>query len=273
VVSLIAATRSAAMKWGRTSLKPVEDIDTEDEGSKLDLSAMKTKVYGMPDNSDDEGAGTKGKKRKREVKEDTTKTLAARRARIVRRSKGTLLVCPMSTITNWEEQIKEHWDGEVDIVGGASGKLPPKVIEKKWKPPKKAGESSDDDDDDDFDLLKVYIYHGAARRADPAYLAEFDIVVTTFSTLANEYSKQGGDDDGPGPGEETAQNSDGEMEGERPMTSSKIQPDVEAEIKANEVADMLRKKKKGGKAGAKKPAETSALQAVDWFRIVLDEAQ
>ena len=40
------------------------------------------------------------------------------------------------------------------------------------------------------DVLKVYVYHGTARRADPTYLAQFDIVITTFSTLQTEYSRR-----------------------------------------------------------------------------------
>jgi len=38
--------------------------------------------------------------------------------------------------------------------------------------------------------LRVYVYHGNARRLDPTFLADFDVVITTYSTLATEYSEQ-----------------------------------------------------------------------------------
>lgn len=49
-------------------------------------------------------------------------------------TKGTLIVCPLSTIQNWEEQIKSHC---------------------------KIG------------ALSVYIYHGTARCRDPRIMARF----------------------------------------------------------------------------------------------------
>ncbi len=38
--------------------------------------------------------------------------------------------------------------------------------------------------------FRIYVYHGNARRPDPAFLADFDAVITTYATLASEYSKQ-----------------------------------------------------------------------------------
>lgn len=68
-------------------------------------------------------------------------------APIVRHAKSTLIVCPLSTITNWEEQIKQH------LQPGA---------------------------------LSYHIYHGPSRIKDAARLASFDIVITTYGSVSNE---------------------------------------------------------------------------------------
>ena len=271
IVSLIAATRRSAKKWQKTDpIVPPPEIDIKPE---LDPSAIKTKVFGMPDIPDPEEKATK-RKRNDPDSPPPPKTGPSLKSR------GTLLVCPMSTISNWEDQLREHWNGRVEVIGGASGQAlkPP---EKKWKPPKykragAAGGEDDSSDEDEFDTLKVYIYHGPSRIYDPEIIADFDIVMTSYNTLANEYSKSGmASEDTPA---ETANNSDDEFaSGDTSTNPRAIKPEVEAEIKANEVADALsRKKKKAGSKGtalAARLPERSPLQSIAWFRIVLDEAQ
>ncbi|KAK4204134.1 SNF2 family N-terminal domain-containing protein [Triangularia verruculosa] len=66
---------------------------------------------------------------------------------IRRNAKATLLVCPLSTITNWEEQIKQHIE---------PGKL------------------------------NYYIYHGANRIKDAMQLARYDLVITTYGSVTSE---------------------------------------------------------------------------------------
>jgi len=61
--------------------------------------------------------------------------------------KTTLVVCPLSVLSNWVTQLEEH-----------------------TKP----------------GSLGVYLYHGADRIRDPKLLAEFDIVLTTYNILATE---------------------------------------------------------------------------------------
>ncbi|RDA83201.1 hypothetical protein CP532_1223 [Ophiocordyceps camponoti-leonardi (nom. inval.)] len=68
---------------------------------------------------------------------------------VTRQARSTLIVCPLSTITNWEEQIKQH------IRPGS---------------------------------LLYHIYHGPNRIKDAAKLASFDIVITTYGSVANELS-------------------------------------------------------------------------------------
>jgi SNF2 family DNA or RNA helicase len=65
-------------------------------------------------------------------------------------SKGTLIICPLSTVSNWEEQLQTHL---------------------------KRGSVS------------VYVYHGAARCQNPRVLSKFNVVVTTYNILSMEFSK------------------------------------------------------------------------------------
>jgi SNF2 family DNA or RNA helicase len=97
--------------------------------------------------------------------------------------------------------------------------------------------------------LRVYVYHGNARRLDPTFLADFDVVITTYSTLATEFSKQ----------------SRSLEDGDDGVSDS-----------GNEANGKPGKPSKTGKR--KRPATngteaTSPLQSVHWFRVILDEAQ
>ncbi|KAF9164320.1 hypothetical protein BGX21_000164 [Mortierella sp. AD011] len=67
------------------------------------------------------------------------------------KSHATLIICPLSTVQNWEEQCEAH-------------------VKK--------------------DSLKVYVYHGGQRVSDPGYLAKHDVVITTYNLLGTEYSKE-----------------------------------------------------------------------------------
>lgn len=71
---------------------------------------------------------------------------------LVRNSKSTLLVSPLSTIANWEEQVAAH------IKPGS---------------------------------LKYYVYHGGNRCQDINELAKYDIVITTYSIVSSEFNGRG----------------------------------------------------------------------------------
>jgi hypothetical protein len=66
-------------------------------------------------------------------------------------AKTTLLVSPLSTIANWEEQIAQH------IKPGT---------------------------------LRYHIYHGSGRIRDIRKLADFDLVITTYGSVASELGKR-----------------------------------------------------------------------------------
>ncbi|KAG0252829.1 hypothetical protein BG011_006717 [Mortierella polycephala] len=78
-------------------------------------------------------------------------TLKKRLTNLRTKSHATLIVCPLSTVQNWEEQFEAH-------------------VRK--------------------DALQVYVYHGGQRVSDPSYLAKHDVVITTYNLLGTEYSKE-----------------------------------------------------------------------------------
>ncbi|EMC96373.1 hypothetical protein BAUCODRAFT_472676 [Baudoinia panamericana UAMH 10762] len=63
--------------------------------------------------------------------------------------KGTLIICPKSVMSNWQEQIQQH------VQKGA---------------------------------LTFYNYHGASRTNDPEELAKYDVVLTTYNTAAFDFN-------------------------------------------------------------------------------------
>ncbi|KIJ46404.1 hypothetical protein M422DRAFT_66754 [Sphaerobolus stellatus SS14] len=233
-VSLIAATLPAARIFGNAPLDRLPNpfpTQTVSEPPTPNVNAFTGAVWGMP--SAPSKLKAPGKMEEKRIAEDYN-----RACRLKVKSRGTLIVCPLSTVANWEDQFKEHWAGEVSVVGGAAtgGVSAPYVV-----PGKKAGASP----------IRVYVYHGNARNPDPRFLADFDAVITTFATLASEFSKQMRSAGGTGG---TGEEEDSEEE----------------EVG---MGGMVRKKSKGvkrKKGGG--PEQSSPLQMVHWFRVVLDEA-
>ncbi|KAM0325499.1 hypothetical protein ACHAQA_007486 [Verticillium albo-atrum] len=67
--------------------------------------------------------------------------------KLKKNAKTTLLVCPLTTIFNWEEQIKQHIQ---------PGKF------------------------------TYYVYHGATRIRDVEQLSQYDLVITTYGSISTE---------------------------------------------------------------------------------------
>ena len=65
-------------------------------------------------------------------------------------TKATLIVAPLSTVSNWEEQLTTH--------------IKPGV-------------------------LSTYIYHGTNREGSISKLAEYDCIVTTYATLSQDFMR------------------------------------------------------------------------------------
>ncbi|EKM84208.1 hypothetical protein AGABI1DRAFT_67507 [Agaricus bisporus var. burnettii JB137-S8] len=265
-VSLIAATLQSAKEF---ATQPVEPPQPPPPQNKPSASHFAGSVWGMPEAPPP--TSTKAKKAER-----TQEKLSAeyvRACRIKARSRATLIICPLSTVANWEEQFREHWRGEVSVVGGSGNCICPAtsstVSTNGMNTPTADTKPDKPTRPREGNALRVYIYHGNARRPDPTFLSDFDAVITTFATLASEFSKQS----------RTAQvaNEDGEDTGGGGSsdggTSGKGETGQDFESQAEEP-----KTKKGG-TKRKKPMTTvssteiaSPLQSVHWFRVVLDEA-
>jgi SWI/SNF-related matrix-associated actin-dependent regulator of chromatin subfamily A3 len=281
IVSLMANTMDASRVFAFGPMKKItlRVAKTQAEAPPLTAANFAAQVWGMPDNAGDidsnaemEGAsalggGAGGKNGKGKGKRETQKEQldAARVARIKAKSRATLIICPLSTIANWEDQFREHWAGEVGVVGGTSGSAPPNGSGNLVA----AAKQLDLNRDRNGKRLKLYVYHGATRRPDVSFLADFDAVITTYSTLATEYSKQVKssalyEDDGSG---EIDARAAAEESGSESYSDEGGNPMV---IKLKEKKP---KKRPPGAALAAGLEISSPLQQIHWFRIVLDEAQ
>lgn len=118
ILSLITKTRDAAKAW--ESLAPVQP-------KALDKRQGHTKSFELP----------------------KAQGLGLTNLRL--NSRATLLICPLSTISNWEEQMKQH-----------------------FKP----------------GSVQYHIYHGQNRLRDPIELAKFDLVVTTYGSVSSELNSR-----------------------------------------------------------------------------------
>lgn len=221
VVSLIANTMNSASNYvGTIPIKAPAPAPPPPPKAKasapLTAAHFAGSVWGMPDISDDDEDGNvvlpptltsatpqppanlsaKAKSKLKAAEQKTAEELS-RAARIKVKSRATLIVCPLSTVVNWEDQFKEHWNGEVLVVGGATGvpiapnnPISTAVGGGTWSGTGVSGSlargfpSANQNVKAGNNTLKVYVYHGTSRRPDPAYLADFDAVITTYSTLA-----------------------------------------------------------------------------------------
>ncbi|OEL30921.1 Helicase-like transcription factor CHR28 [Dichanthelium oligosanthes] len=134
---------------------------------------------------------------------------------MTRPAAGTLVVCPASVLKQWANELTD-----------------------------KVSESA---------KLSVLVYHGGLRTKDPSELAKYDVVVTTYTIVANEVPKQIADDDAD------------QKNSEEPSAGNKRKPPSSAKSKS--------KKKKKKLKDSDFDLDSGAIARVRWFRVVLDEAQ
>ncbi|KAL9243594.1 hypothetical protein vseg_017463 [Gypsophila vaccaria] len=134
-----------------------------------------------------------------------------------RPSGGTLVVCPTSVLRQWGDELKNKVSDKVK--------------------------------------LSVCMYHGSSRTKDPYELADYDVVLTTYSIVSMEVPKPVGGKDG----------------------------DDKSKLQDDDSGAVSRKRKHSSKSEGRRLKkeiddglfESSArpLAKVNWFRVVLDEAQ
>ena len=284
-VSLVAATLHRAKEFGQQPLeRGTPPRIASGSSSAVPASHFAGRVWGMPEVKAETpvfGGSIKDGKKKAALERKADEE-NARTSLVKARSRATLIVCPLSTVSNWEDQFREHWGGEVTVVGGGAGHCPApapaastsasttagglstaslqKAINEvgmsqpnSTAPSSVASSPKSQGYKRDGTPMRIYIYHGNARRPDPHFLADFDVVLTTYSTLASEYSKQ---TRSAALADEDETNSDGGLSSSMDVDGDKKKP--------------VKKRKPRIVPGMD---GTSPLQMVHWFRVVLDEAQ
>ncbi|KAL3677102.1 hypothetical protein R1sor_027050 [Riccia sorocarpa] len=113
--------------------------------------------------------------------------------------------------------------------------------------------------------LSVLVYHGSSRTKDPEELAKYDVVLTTYSIVSMEVPKQ------PLPDEQDADKKNpNDLDVPPPFRPSKPK-------KPKKTGDNAKKTRGNGKGrfveGENGSIDSGPLARVNWFRVVLDEAQ
>ncbi|KAF5747391.1 transcription termination factor 2 isoform X5 [Tripterygium wilfordii] len=120
-----------------------------------DLCDHKTEALNLDDDDDENGRGGPDKVNQDGVSDDVKSipevSTSMRAFSRKRPAAGTLVVCPASVVRQWARELAE------------------KVV--------------------DEAKLSVLVYHGGSRTKDPVELAKYDVVLTTYSIVANEVPK------------------------------------------------------------------------------------
>ncbi|XP_063772026.1 helicase-like transcription factor [Pseudophryne corroboree] len=95
-------------------------------------------------------SGTSGGKKKSK-KKGTGKT-ALPNCDLGDRPRTTLIICPLSVLSNWIDQFEQHVKADVD--------------------------------------LSIYVYYGPERSKDPDVLSRQDVVLTTYSVVTHDYGSE-----------------------------------------------------------------------------------
>ncbi|CAO1630018.1 unnamed protein product [Parajaminaea phylloscopi] len=247
VIALLASTLAEARRFesGRAEASPQRGVardhvgDGRDDGDDDQGPDVETMADGLMGNqtpakkkSRKIAGGSSRKQTKKKAGKREAQRLDAERIRqqhLAARSRATLIVCPLTIVANWEEQVREHWDS--------------------YRPP------------------DVYIYHGNSRSDDPAWIADHDIVVTTYATLASEFSNQSiwKDTLSAVTGEPEPEQAPDDDDDDFEMVDVDGRPTSQAGRKTQ--AKKSAKRKRSNQKEAANP-----LQRINWFRVVLDEA-
>jgi SWI/SNF-related matrix-associated actin-dependent regulator of chromatin subfamily A3 len=240
VISLVCTSLPTARTWASQPMIPdkldnrleetLTPADFSSAGRAVSTSDFASHVWGLGAGGSasiadavSDGSGKKmskknQKKQKKEMKKD--EEVMRRFGKLECRSRATLIVCPLSTVQNWEAQFEEHARGSADengvggekafeLGGGGAGGTGAGKKDRKGKKRAVVADSEEEEDAGDRDSIvsasssdsedagmkkkdkkpkpgvSIYIYHGNSRISDPKKLANFDIVITTFSSLVS----------------------------------------------------------------------------------------
>ncbi|XP_066477264.1 helicase-like transcription factor isoform X2 [Tiliqua scincoides] len=80
-------------------------------------------------------------------------TVLSKKSETEEHLRATLVICPLSVLSNWMDQFEQHVNPGVH--------------------------------------LNIYVYYGSERNKDPAILSRQDVVLTTYTVLASDYGAKG----------------------------------------------------------------------------------
>jgi len=151
-----------------------------------------------------------------------------------RRTAPTLIVCPLAVITNWEQQILHHFNPN--------------------------------------QMLTYYTYHGPNRLRDVSQLRQYDILITTYNILSQEY-----DISCAALGIEDASDTDSDEEDRFAALKKKTKKKKRKDKKKIDERQAAASAAAAAAFNASDDPESSEprrapLFEIDFFRIILDEA-
>ncbi|MEE6500961.1 hypothetical protein FKM82_004011 [Ascaphus truei] len=98
-------------------------------------------------------SGLPAEVKKKSKKKGRTISQCLSKAGSEERPRATLIICPLSVLSNWIDQFEQHVKADVH--------------------------------------LNIYIYYGPERSKDPGFLSKQDVVLTTYSVVTYDYGSRG----------------------------------------------------------------------------------
>ncbi|KAK0555139.1 hypothetical protein OC846_001820 [Tilletia horrida] len=229
IIALMTRTWDEAEAFGQSEVTTLDDLDLPEEDEEEDEEAGLTS-FNYPNMPRPRPKGKKGKKEKKWREQERVRI-----SNLETRSRATLIICPLTVVPNWIEQINEHW------------------VDKK-KP-------------------KMYTYHGPNRNQNIAFLAKHDVIITTYSTLAYEFGRSNtwADDDEAAESIEQTLSSLANGSKKKDDDSDDDEEFVMYDAAGNRIGNSSSTSTKKRKKGTRKEA-FNPLQRIEFFRVVLDES-